>query len=398
MLPSVLLENFLNGKSIVFVVNCLDIGGAEVQVSRLALGMTRRGWRVAVVSLLPAGPLTESLESGGVEVCTLNMRPGVPNPLAILRLRRIMLRLRPDVVHSHIVHANILSRITRLIAPMTVLVSTAHNLVESGKILELCYRYTDRLGDLTTNVSQAAVDRYITIKAAPADRIRFMPNGLDLSGFSCDAARRASLRSAVTTEDRFIWLAVGRFRVQKDYPNLMRAYAAASKDAPAKSLLLIAGGGPTQDEAKALAVSLNLMDRVQFLGVRSDVPDLMNLADGFVLSSAWEGMPLVLQESAASGLPIVATDVGGNREVALDGKSAFLVPPRDSLALAGAMSKMMALPIEERQKMARAGREHVALHYDIEHVLDGWESIYAELANSVPRTEAAPVKAKSLSG
>jgi glycosyltransferase involved in cell wall biosynthesis len=385
----------MNSKRIMFVVNCLDIGGAEIQVMRLALGMIKRGWQVSVVSLIPLGPLVPRLRDAGAEVFSLEMRPGIPNPAAIVRLRRIIRRVRPDVVHSHIIHANILARITRLVAPIPVLVCTAHNLVESGRILESSYRLTDRLGDLLTNVSQAAVDRYVEIGAAPKDRIRFMPNGLDLAAFPCDPAERARLRNELACDDRFVWLAVGRFRVQKDYPNMLRAFASASADQPDRSVLLIAGSGPTQAEAMELAASLKLNDRVRFLGIRSDVPALMNTANAFLLSSAWEGMPLVLQEAAASRLPIVATDVGGNREVALDGKSSFLVPPRDASALGNAMRKMMDLTVGERTEMARVGFDHVVSHYDIDRALDRWESIYHELAAKLTTRKYEPAYAAS---
>ena len=88
-------------------------------------------------------------------------------------------------------------------------------------------------------------------------------------------------------------------------------------------------------------------------------PALMNAADAYVLSSAWEGMPQVLQEASATGLPVVATDVGGNREVVLDGRSGLLVPPKDSGALAAAMRRMMAMGRRASAGMGRAGREHV---------------------------------------
>src|SRR5436309_1212686 len=97
-------------KSIVFVVNALTHGGAEIQVSRLALGMRRRGWDVCVASMIPPESLVDELRAGGVDVTCLDMRPGIPNPMAILRLRRILVERAPSVVHSHISHANILSR------------------------------------------------------------------------------------------------------------------------------------------------------------------------------------------------------------------------------------------------------------------------------------------------
>ncbi len=127
-----------------------------------------------------------------MEVLCLDMRRGVPNPIAIIKLRRIIATLSPRVVHSHIAQANLLARVTRLLARMPVLVCTAHSVIEGGRMLELGYRYTDRLADLTTIVSQAAVERYVRIGAAPAHRLRFVPNGLDLARFIPDEAARCA--------------------------------------------------------------------------------------------------------------------------------------------------------------------------------------------------------------
>jgi glycosyltransferase involved in cell wall biosynthesis len=307
------------------------------------------------------------------------MRRGQMNPLAIARLRKIIRTVRPDVVHSHILHSNILARITRLVTRIPVLVCTAHNIHEGGAVYNFAYRCTDSLADLTTNVSRAAVDRYIAIKAAPAGRIRFVPNGLDLGLYHPEPKIRSRVRDELNLGSRFVWLAIGRLHEQKDYGNMLRAFAAATKTEPNPGLLLIAGVGPLDGELKELAATLGIGDRVQFLGVRSDIPELMNASDGYLLSSAWEGMPLVLQEAGASELPVVATNVGGNSEVVNDGVSGFLVPPQNEDALTGAMKKMMALPDSQREEMGRAGRTHIANRYDMERVLDQWEAIYGEL-------------------
>jgi len=152
-----------------------------------------------------------------------------------------------------------------------------------------------------------------------------------------------------------------------------------------EAMLLLAGTGPLEADLRQLAATLGVDDRVRFLGIRSDMPELMNAADCFVLSSAWEGMPLVLQEASASELPIVATRVGGNAEVVLDGSSGFLVPPGDENALAAAMKKMMALPEPQRDAIGRAGREYIVNRFDMENVLGEWEGIYEELLLAHPR-------------
>ena len=143
-------------------------------------------------------------------------------------------------------------------------------------------------------------------------------------------------------------------------------------------VLLLVGQGSLMEEVKKLASELKLEDKVRFLGVRRDVPYLMNAADAYVMSSAWEGMPMVLLEAGACGLPVVATDVGGNSEVVLNGKTGFIVPPCNSEALARTMEKMMDLPKEKRLEMGEAGRAYIEANYSLEHVVDQWEALYME--------------------
>jgi glycosyltransferase involved in cell wall biosynthesis len=118
---------------------------------------------------------------------------------------------------------------------------------------------------------------------------------------------------------------------------------------------------------------------VRLLGLRRDIPDLLNAADAFVLPSLWEGMPLTLLEASATALPIVATDVGGNSEVVLDGKTGYLVPPQEAKALTQAMLRVMLLSANDRIAMGQAGRAHVVQNSELEQVVDRWESLYREL-------------------
>jgi len=281
-------------------------------------------------------------------------------------------------VHSHMVHANLLARVVRIFCKIPLLISTAHSIDEGGRWREVAYRLTDPLADLTTNVSRAAVERYIRVGAAPKNKIRFMPNGIDTAKFKPNKAVGQRLRNELGVDNYFVWLAVGRFEEAKDYPNMLRAFSMiVSKKLDV--VLLLVGQGSLMEEVKKLASELKLEDKVRFLGVRRDVPDLMNAADTYVMSSAWEGMPMVLLEAGACGLPVVATDVGGNSEVVLNGKTGFIVPPRNPEALAQAMEKMMALPKEKRLEMGEAGRAYIEANYSLEHVVDQWEGLYMEL-------------------
>src|SRR5690606_30286895 len=121
-------------------------------------------------------------------------------------------------------------------------------------------------------------------------------------------------------------------------------------------LLLIVGRGSLASEVEAQSRALGLEEHVRFLGARTDVPALMSAADGYLMSSAWEGLPLVLLEAASAGLPIVATDVGGNAEVVMPGVNGMLVAAHDPRALHDAIEQVVAMPAEQRRAWGEAGR------------------------------------------
>lgn len=362
----------------ILAITGLAYGGAETQLVHLATQLKERGWEVRVVSLTPPKAYVEELEAIGISVFSLGIRRRVPDPRPILRLARLIREWRPHIVHSHMVHANLLARIVRLLAPIPVLICTAHSIDEGGRLREVLYRLTDPLCDLTTQVSKAGLERYVRVGAVPAKKIRFIPNGVDTARFRPDPEVRQALRQELGAGNAFVWLAVGRFDPPKDYSNLLQAFAQVVRERP-EALLLIAGDGPLRPAMEELARKLDLNEKVRFLGIRWDVPALMNAADAYVMSSAWEGMPMVLLEAGASGLPIVATDVGGNREVVLDGKTGFLVSPKDPKALAQAMLRLMNLAPEVRKQMGEAARQYIEANYSLERIVDQWERLYREL-------------------
>ena len=366
-------------RRLALVITDLDYGGAEKQVCEMAVRLHGRGWEVLLVSLLPPRALTDELEQRGVRWASLGMRRGAPDPRGLVRLVRLFRDFGPDVVHSHMIHANFLARAARLLGYRGPLVCTAHNVDEGPTLFRrLTYRWTDRLCSITTNVSQAAVDSFVALRLAPPDRILCTPNGIDTSVFARDCEAGLQLRGELGAKSGFVWICVALFRPQKNHANLLRAFADVVPTCPETTLLLV-GDGELRQSSEAFAADLGISESVRFVGLQRDVPRWLNAADGYVMASDFEGLPLVLLEAQAAGLPVVATDVGGNPELVQEGVTGFLVPPQDSAALAGAMLRMQQLPPEAREAMGRAGREHVVRTYDIENVLDRWEALYHEL-------------------
>jgi len=366
---------------VMFLSTSMGMGGADKQLLSAAQLMHAQGHDVCIVSLTELGPMGLEARSQGIRTESLDMRRGVPDPRGLIRLIRLVRAWRPDVLHSHMVHANLMARVVRLFARIPVMVSTIHNIYEGGPLWMAAYRISNGLVDHMTIISEAAADRFVNERIVPRELLTCVPNGVDTERFRQVATgTRAALRSSIGVKDHeFAWLAVGRFELAKDYPNMLRAFAQV-RQRESEAVLLLVGHGSLQQETESLAQSLGLGDRVRFLGVRSDVPEVMASADGYVMSSAWEGMPIALLEAAAAGLPIVATRVGGNHEVVRDGESGYLVSARDHEALGQAMLRLMQQAPEERRAMGERGQEHVRVHYGLGRVVQRWEDLYRQVS------------------
>jgi len=370
---------------VLMVITDFAPGGAERQLVLLATRLAARGWPLKVVSLMPPAPTAKdwlkALERAGVEVLSLDIRRKWQFLQAWWRLRRVIRAEQPQIVHAFMVHANLLSRFVRPFSEVPVVICSIRSIHEGGRLREIIYRTTDPFCTLTTHVSREGVERYIHIGAVPPHKICYLPNGIDVKRFVLSPELRWQTRQMFGIKRSvFLWLAVGRLAPPKDYENLLQAFAHLAPHEPSVRLF-IAGEGSLREDLESLSRRLNLTGKVKFLGLRQDIPQLMQAADAFVLSSAWEGMPNVLLEAAASGLPIVSTRVSGASPIVLEGKSGYLVPPKNPQALATAMLRLMRLSPEQRRRMGVQGRRHVQDHFDLECIVDRWEGLYHALLN-----------------
>ena len=361
---------------IVYLLNSLGIGGAERQILVLAERLARRGHAVRLLVLRPR--LAEEWPTA-LRVVHLNMRKTPDGVLAgIAQGRRFLCDFRPDLVHSHSFHSNIVARLLKLLVPAPPVLSTIHNVYEGGWPRMLAYRLTDGLSRRTTAVSQAAARRFVRLKAVPQHKCIVLPNAIDLVEFAPDPVRRLETRAATEANGGFIWLAAGRVAPSKDYPNLLGAFAKVRASRP-DARLWIAGEASAGaiSELHSLAARLNAADSIRWLGLRRDLPALLDAADAFVQASAWEGMPLAVGEAMAMEKPVVATDVGGVRE--LLGDAGVVVPCRNSEALAQAMLGLMSRPPTLRQALGRAARRRIASRFSMDARVGEWEALYQTL-------------------
>ena len=354
---------------IVYVLTSLGIGGAERQTLLLASRMQQRGHAVALLIL--KGRQAEEWPATAPPVY-LGLKKS-PRSLfsAFRRAKGFLEGYGADVVQSHGFHGNLFARLLLVLDSVPV-VSTLHNVYEGGWARMLAYRLTDALSWRTIAVSDEVRRRFIRKRSVAAGNCFVVRNAVEIAEWVPDGQRRRSIRQELGVGECFLWLATGRLAKAKDYPNLLRAFAGVQHHR-AGARLWIAGAGQW-DGLRELARSLGIGEAVRWLGLRRDMSALMDAADGYVLSSAWEGMPLALMEAMAMAKPVVATNVGGINELVAE--CGCLVPPADPVALAEAMLRMMACGQEEREVFGRAARERILAHFSMETRASEWEQIY----------------------
>ena len=303
------------------------------------------------------------------------MTQGIADPRALVRLARLLRAWRPQVVHGHMVAGILISRLARLLAPVPRVISTMHSQEQGPQWRYFAYRVTGPLADVTTTVSQLALDETVRRHAVRRKDILLVPNGIRMEPYAHVGALRDRTRESLRLGDAFTWLTVGRLSPVKRQADLLEAIDAIRSVAP-DVRLLIAGKGDLLPALQARIEERGLTGCVSLLGLRHDIAALIQASDGFVMSSAWEGLPMVLLEASASKLPIVATDVGGTRDVIVHGETGFISPPCEPSSLANEMLRLMSLTAEERRSMGVRAQERVRQTFDMERVADRWEELY----------------------
>lgn len=350
-------------------------GGAETQLVQLARGLHGRGWAVQVVSMLSDDGLAGELRD--TDVVHLGMRRGRASLSGIWRCVGAVRRHRPHVLISFTYPGNMLGRVVGRLTRVPVIVSSIRGERFGGRLRERLMRVTGWMDTVTSTNSRAVSKALIDRGIVAASKMKVIPNALIAPRSVPDGPETSRLRAELRLElGEFLWLAVGRIESPKDYPGLIRAFAQVEVAVPSR--LLIAGDGPLRAEIQELIERLSLGDRVKLLGFRNDVAALLHAADGLVLSSAHEGLPNAVMEALGAGKPVVATDVGGVRELVEDGSSGIIVPPGDPAKLAEGLERLMSLTAEERSAMGRVGRRHIEEHFALEPVLDDWEALLFE--------------------
>jgi glycosyltransferase involved in cell wall biosynthesis len=361
------------------IVTWLGVGGAERLVLMAATGLPRATFESAICCFIERGRLADEAERHGVKVWCLEAFPSLRRPAALYRLYRIIRAFRPDIVHTHLQAPNLYGRLMALAARVPVVIASEHNVytAKAGRHVWLERLLIRRTAALVAVSEQVRRFLAAQLRINPS-AIRVVPNGIAMPAASSDGVAALRRRLALP-ENQPVIGTVASLTAKKGHPFLLEALAVL-RDRGVDCSLVLAGDGSERRSLEALAATLRIADRVIFLGDYTEIADLLDLIDVFVLPSISEGLPLALLEAMAGGKAVVATDVGGVPEVIASGTNGVLVPARTVQPLADAIQRLVSDPRLRREFGARARATVLEGFTEAQHI-QSLGALYLSLLN-----------------
>ena len=359
---------------VAFLITDLDPGGAERALVQIVTRLDRGRWQPSVVCLSRAGALVPELEAAGIPVTCLGARRGWQFPIVVRRLARELRRTRPEIVQTFLYHANVAGRIAGRLAGVPRVVSGIRVAEKRSRLRLWIDRWTDRLVDRHVCVSNDVARFSIDVGQLPADKVIVIPNGVDAERFA--NARPADLAQFGIPSGSRTLLFVGRLDPQKAPRSLMAAIEPlldASKDVH----LLLVGDGPLRSEVERVALSRN-PGYVHFAGWRPDIPEIMRASYCLLLASRWEGLPNVVLEAMAAGLPVVSTDVEGISDLIEDGVTGRVVASGSPAAFREAVRGLLDDP-GRAAAVAQAAQVIVRSDFTWATIASHYDSLFCSL-------------------
>lgn len=367
---------------VLHITPCLAVGGLEKVVVELCAASWPNDIQVLCASLAPKGELAAQLPRGDADFTGAEqVRHRFLDGPTLRQLRRFCRAQQIDLLHAHNHKANQYGALLSLLTgcPLVVTVHGRGGTGPSPWRHRFLYRLLLRMARQIVAVSADTRQKLITRNRLPATGIRTIINGVDTSRFSpATPATVATLRQQCgLPPDAFIIGSVGRLAAEKNYPLLVQAVALLRQQG-VNAHLAIVGEGTTRHAIEQALATTGLQQHCSLPGARFDIVEWMRCFDLFTLSSDTEGTAITLLEAMACGLTVVATDVGGNREVVNPPSGGLLVPPRDAAALAAAFLQLHQQPAT-RAAMGQAGRARIVEHYSRERMIQAYADLYHEV-------------------
>ena len=353
------------------IIPIFKLAGAEIMCENLCYELREQGCDVTAVSLYTQHtPITDRLEAANIRVVYLGKKKGFDFSLFI-RLWKLFQKEKPDVVHTHIYAA-------RYALPVAVAcgiparIHTVHSLaqweqVKAGKVVNgIMFRH---FGAIPVALNKEVKETIQEVYSLPGQKIPVIFNGVNLS--------KCQIKHNYATKEAFTIIHIGRFMDVKNHSLLLHSFSRFVDHYPKARLQLI-GEGELQHNMEQLAVEIGIAQEVYFAGLQSDIFPWLHQADVFILTSKYEGMPMTLIEAMGTGLPVIATKVGGIPDIITDGEEGILTES-DSEQIAAAMERMM--DVEFRQKCGKKARKKAIEQFAADTMAEKYIQLYQELLN-----------------
>jgi glycosyltransferase involved in cell wall biosynthesis len=368
------------------IIKVTSIAGAETHLLTLLAGLRARQIDAQLILLVePRRPMDNyaaRLAQQGIPAHRLTIGLNA-DPTLIVRLRNLLRLLKPNIVHTHLFHADLYGALAaRWACPQAALVSSRHNdnAFRRRQPYRSLNRWLWRLADAGIAISESIARFVVEVENAPPEKIRVIRYGLDyrpLSAAELQAERQRQRAELGIDPAAPVIGMVCRLVEQKGVVYGLRAFAQVAEQFPA-ARLLIAGDGPLREALEAEAAALHLGERARFLGWRDDVPGLMSALDLLLLPSLWEGFGLVLLEAMSRRVPVIASAVSAIPEVVAHGETGLLVPPRTVNELADALARLLAdAPL--RRHMGLLAEDRLETLFSARRMMDQTIELYQEL-------------------
>lgn len=373
---------------LVFVITGTGADGAETMLHKVLTRLSAE-FEPHVISMIAVGIIGEQLRALGIPVESLNMRPGIPNPLALMRLVVRLRSIAPDLVHTWMYHADLLGGVAARLARVPAVAwcirhsnfALADNKLQTLAVAKANAFLSHRIPDRILCCSEVARNVHVA-QGYPSEKMVVVPNGFDIAHFKPDPVARQSVRSelGLPPEARLVGL-IGRWDPLKNHAGFFTAAAKLHRRRPEVHFLLAGRGvdGANQTVRQAL-VDHDLLPVVHLLGPRDDIARLMTALDVLASSSSGEAFPNVLGEAMAAGVPCAVTDVGDSAYIV--GDTGRVVAPGDMGGLALAMGSLLEMPAGALRLQGERARARVLENFEIGKIVRRYEAFYRDLASA----------------
>jgi glycosyltransferase involved in cell wall biosynthesis len=366
---------------VAFVVHLMQVAGAEVLVRET---IRRLHGRIApaIFCLDAVGRIGEELVAEGVDLVCFNRKPGRDWGVS-RKVARAISERGIEVVHAHQYTPFFYSALAKPLCgfrPRVILTEHGRHYPDRVSPVRRAVNrlVLDRLADAVTACCRFSAQGLTKTDGFAGARIEVIENGIEVERYGPPADKALAKEDVGLDADRRFLIHVARHHPVKDQKTLIRGFAVAAPQLPGVDLLMV-GDGPLRPELEALSAALDVVDRVKFLGIRTDIPDLMRAADAFALTSLSEAASLTLLEAMASGLPAIVTAVGGNPEIVRHEQEGLLFARGDVAGCAEAIGRLFRDP-DLAVRLGEAGCARALERYQLDRTVEAYFELYRRLA------------------